>query len=275
MRPIQKDILKRLNILPTKRLGQNFLIDEGVAEKILNEADIDKGDIVVEVGPGFGVLTLPLSKRAANVIAIEKDRRLAAYLIEKNIGNVEIIHGDALRVSYKDIFNKQKKRLKLVSNLPYSISTPLIFKLLDERDVFESFFIMLQKEVAQRLAAAPCTKAYGILSVMVQLLTDVSIVGDVPPKAFYPRPKVNSSLVKLRIPDRPRVQIKDLKLFRRLVGNCFGQRRKTLKNALKAALGESAKEILNDAGIDSGRRGETLSLEEFKLLYDSYLKIIN
>ncbi len=272
MYPSCKEILKRLQHLPKRYLGQNFLIDERVRERILHEADLSKDDAVLEVGPGLGVLTIPLSERAGRVIAIEKDRVLARYLKEE-VGerpNVEIIEGDALKVSYREMAERVQRRLKVVSNLPYSIASPLVLKFLEEREAFESILVMLQREVAMRMVASPGTKAYGFLTVMVRLFTDPTIVTIVSPRAFYPRPKVYSALVHFRILERPRAEIEDLRSFKRLVSHAFGKRRKTLKNALKPLLGRDVEEILLSSGIDPGRRGETLSLEEFGRLYRTF-----
>lgn len=267
-----KETLKKLNLKPSKRKGQNFLIDRSAAARILNGAVLEDSDIVVEIGPGLGILTFPLAEMVSKVIAIEKDSTLSAYLKEeaKKYHNIEIIEADAMNISYRRIFERFQKRLKVVSNLPYAISTPIIFKLLEERDCFDSFLLMLQKEVGERIASLPETKGYGALSVMVQLLANVSILATLPPNVFYPRPKVYSSLLYFRMLDNPRVEIKDIEAFRRLVNASFGQRRKTLKNALKSIFSEDSERLLKKVGIDPTRRGETLSIKEFKVLYDAW-----
>ncbi len=270
----KKELLDLIGHLPKKWLGQNFLIDSNVVDRILNASNVTEEDVVVEIGPGLGVLTYPLSHRALKVIAIEKDKRLVRHLKDRveHYKNIEVIEADALTFSYRDLSKRFQKRLKLVSNLPYNISTPILFKLLDEREAFTSLLLMLQKEVGERIVAGPGTKQYGSLSVMVQLLSDVSCVFDIPPAAFYPQPKVYSTLISLKILDRPRVEIADLVFFKRLVSASFGHRRKTLKNALKDILGGESERILLKAGIDPKRRGETLNINEFKALYDASIR---
>lgn len=269
MYPTHKEILKRLHLLPKRYMGQNFLIDERVRDRIITEANVTKEDIVLEVGPGLGVLTFPLAERAFKVIAIEKDRTLAGYLREE-VGegsNIEIIEDDALKIPYRKMAERVGRRLKVVSNLPYSIASPLLLKFLDEREAFHSLLIMVQREVGLRIVAQPGTRGYSFLTVMVGLFSDPSIVAIVPPGAFYPRPKVYSALLLVKILDRPKVEVEDLRAFKRIVSHAFGHRRKTLKNALKSLLGEDTEEILLSAGIDPKRRGETLDLGEFGAIY--------
>ena len=269
MDPGHREILRRLRLLPKRYMGQNFLIDERVRERIIAEARVTEEDIVLEVGPGLGTLTFPLAERASKVIAIEKDRTLAGYLREEagEGSNIEIIEGDALRVSYRELARSVGRRLKVVSNLPYSIASPLLLRFLDEREAFCSLLIMVQREVGLRIVAEPGTGNYGFLTVMVRLFADASIVTIVPPGAFYPRPKVHSALVSMEILEGPRVGVEDMRAFRGLVSHAFGKRRKTLKNALRPLLGDRAEETLTSAGIDPRRRGETLTLEEFYRIY--------
>ena len=269
MGPGHKEILRRLHLLPKRYMGQNFLIDEGVRERIITEARVTGEDTILEVGPGLGVLTFPLAERAHKVIAIEKDRTLAGYLREEagEGSNIEIIEGDALEISYREMAERVGRRLKVVSNLPYSIASPLLLKFLDEREAFCSLLVMVQREVGLRIAAEPGTGNYGFLTVMVRLLADASIVTIVPPRAFYPRPKVHSALVSIEVLEEPRVGVEDMRAFRELVSHAFGKRRKILKNALRSLLGDRAEEILTSAGIDPKRRGETLTLEEFYRIY--------
>ncbi|MEK7842579.1 MAG: 16S rRNA (adenine(1518)-N(6)/adenine(1519)-N(6))-dimethyltransferase RsmA, partial [Deltaproteobacteria bacterium] len=224
-----KGLLKSYSLLPRKRFSQNFLTDKNVAIRIIECLGLSEGDTVIEIGPGLGILTEGLLGSGARVIAIEIDRDLAGKLRERfcDCNNLEIISADALKVSYKELAAQHKKRLKLVSNLPYNISTPIIFKLLEEREIFSMFLFMLQREVAQRIVSPPDTKEYGVLSVMVQLLADVKSEFDVPPSCFYPVPKVYSSVVRFNILDKPRVELDDIDFFKKVVKASFGQRRKT------------------------------------------------
>ncbi|MDP2682628.1 MAG: 16S rRNA (adenine(1518)-N(6)/adenine(1519)-N(6))-dimethyltransferase RsmA [Deltaproteobacteria bacterium] len=272
-----KGLLKSYSLLPRKRFSQNFLTDKNVAIRIIECLGLSEGDTVIEIGPGLGILTEGLLGSGARVIAIEIDRDLAGKLRERfrDCSNLEIISADALKISYKELAAQHNKRLKLVSNLPYNISTPIIFKLLEEREIFSMFLFMLQKEVAQRIVSPSDTKEYGILSVMVQLLADVKLEFDVPPSSFYPIPKVNSSVVRFNILDKPRVDVGDVDFFKKVVKASFGQRRKTLLNALKLFNIKHTQlvELFNIINIDPKRRGETLTLEEFAILSSELKKL--
>jgi 16S rRNA (adenine1518-N6/adenine1519-N6)-dimethyltransferase len=265
-----KSLLKSYNLLPRKRFSQNFLTDKNIAIRIVECLGLNEDDTVIEIGPGMGILTEGLLESGAKIIAIEIDRDLAGKLGERfcDYSNLEIISADALKISYKELAVRYKKRIKLVSNLPYNISTPIIFKLLEDQDIFSMFLFMLQREVAQRIVSAPDTKDYGVLSVMVQLLADVKSEFDVPPSSFFPLPKVYSSVVRFNILDRPRVDVGDIVFFKRVVKASFGQRRKTLLNALKSFDIKQPQliELLSKTNIHSKRRGETLILEEFAIL---------
>jgi 16S rRNA (adenine1518-N6/adenine1519-N6)-dimethyltransferase len=280
-----KGILKSYGLSPRKRFGQNFLIDKNIADKIVDALGLTVGDAIIEIGPGLGVLTEILLGAGVKVLAIEIDRDLAAILEQRlhDKGNLEIINADALKVSYKELADRYgikpaaagKQKLKLVSNLPYNISTPIIFKLLEERETFSMLLLMLQKEVAERIVSQPGTKDYGILSVFVQLLADVQIEFDVSPCSFYPMPNVQSSVVRFNMLQEPRIEIADINCFKRVVKASFGQRRKTLLNALKA-LKLSVSQVrsaLELSHIDPQRRGETLTLEEFGVLSNNIKKI--
>jgi 16S rRNA (adenine1518-N6/adenine1519-N6)-dimethyltransferase len=252
---------------PRKRFGQNFLVDRNIAGRIVETADVGSGETIVEIGPGRGALTGGLLDAGAAVVAIEIDRDLAAALGERfaDTEGIEILCADALRFSYLDLAERCGGRLKVVANLPYNISTPILFKLLDEREAFTSLLLMLQREVAERIVAGPGTKEYGVLTIFSQLLADVRIEFHIPPSAFSPRPKVESSLVRFDILDKPRVDVDDTALFKRVVRAAFGTRRKTILNALKS-LGLSREElmgVLERAGIDPRSRGETLTLARF------------
>jgi len=271
-------ILKSYGLIPRKRFSQNFLTDRNIAARIVNALGLKGDDAVIEIGPGLGILTDGLLESGAKVIGIEIDRDLAGGLKERFDGrnNLEIINADALKISYKELAAQRKEKLKVVSNLPYNISTPIIFKLLEEREIFSMFLLMLQKEVAQRIVSPPDNKEYGVLSVMVQLLADVKIEFDVPPSCFHPAPKVYSSVVRFNILNKPRIDVEDVAFFKRVVKASFGQRRKTLLNALKSLNIETPQlvELLNIINIDSKRRGETLTLEEFAVLSRELKKLM-
>ena len=271
-------ILKSYGLIPRKRFSQNFLTDRNIAARIVNALGLKGDDAVIEIGPGLGILTEGLLDSGAKVIGIEIDRDLAGGLKERFNGrnNLEIINADALKISYKELAVQRKEKLKVVSNLPYNISTPIIFKLLEEREIFSMFLLMLQKEVAQRIVSPPDNKEYGVLSVMVQLLADVKIEFDVPPSCFHPAPKVYSSVVRFNILNKPRVDVEDIAFFKKVVKASFGQRRKTLLNALKSLNIETPQlvELLNIINIDSKRRGETLTLEEFAVLSRELKKLM-
>lgn len=269
-----KGLLKSYSLLPRKRFSQNFLTDKNVAIRIIECLGLSEGDTVIEIGPGLGILTEGLLGSGARIIAIEIDRDLAVKLRERfcDCNNLEIISADALKISYKSLIACRGARpyapTKLVSNLPYNISTPIIFKLLEERDIFSMFLFMLQKEVAQRIVSPPDTKEYGVLSVMVQLFADVKSEFDVPPSCFYPVPKVYSSVVRFNILDKPRVYLDDIDFFKKVVKASFGQRRKTLLNALKLFDIKTSQliELFSKININPKRRGETLNLDEFAVL---------
>ncbi len=268
-RPFSKRFGK-LTPPPRKRFGQNFLVDRNIAGRIVETADVGEGETIVEIGPGRGALTGGLMDAGAAVVAIEIDRDLAAALGERfaDAEGIEILCADALRFSYLELAERCGGRLKVVANLPYNISTPILFKLLNEREAFMSLLLMLQREVADRIVAGPGTKEYGVLTIFSQLLAEVRIEFHIPPTAFSPRPKVESSLVRFDILKQPRVDVEDTALFKRVVKAAFGTRRKTILNALKS-LGLSREEllgVLEAAGIDPRSRGETLTLASFALL---------
>ena len=247
-----------------KRLGQHFLYDLSILEKIVSEAGVGTEDTVVEIGPGPGTLTKVLSGKAKKVIAVELDERLYEKLKSELSGaaNIELIHGDALKFPFQKIGD-----FKVVANIPYYITTPLIFKLLEARQCLSTMTVTLQREVAERIVAHPGGKDYGVLSIMVQYLARAELRFIIPKEAFRPAPKVDSALLHMEILEEPCVSVRDEKTFQRVVKTAFSRRRKTLSNSLKS-FGDGIREKLVAAGIDPGRRPETLSIEEFAALAD-------
>jgi 16S rRNA (adenine1518-N6/adenine1519-N6)-dimethyltransferase len=246
-----------------KSLGQNFLKDPHYLNKIVDIAQVGPNDQILEIGPGLGHLTRILAERAGRVLALEIDHRLIALLRGDFLSqqNVEIVPGDALEFPYDTL----PGTWKVVANLPYYISTPIIQKLLAHRNKFAGLTLMLQKEVAERIAAPPGGKEYGFLSVLVQLYARPKIAFQVPPGAFTPKPGVDSAVVTLTLHEHIAVPLQDEDFFLRVVKAAFSQRRKTLRNALKQLLvpQEQMDAVLNKTGIDLGRRAETLTVEEF------------
>lgn len=266
-----RDVVEKHDFKFSKSLGQNFLVDETVLKDILDSAQVSKDDMVIEIGPGVGTLTRELLKRAKNVVAIELDSRLIGILEDElsDFDNFNLINKDALKVNFKELIGDEKS-IKIVANLPYYVTTPIISKLLTEEYNFKSLTIMIQKEVAERMAASPGNKDYGALSLLAQYYCNTEIVRRVSPNSFIPRPKVDSIVIKLEKLNEPKVKVEDEKLFFSLVRAAFNMRRKTLWNATKT-LGfekEVMEKIYTESGIDPKRRGETLSLQEFARLSD-------
>lgn len=264
-RDVTKHILKTFNIHMSKKLGQNFLIDPEIVRDIVEAADITPGETVLEIGPGIGTLTQGLAEAKANVVAVELDNRLPEVLAKTLAGydNVRIVHGDILKVNIPEIVASET--FKVVANLPYYITTPIIMALLERRLPVTKLVTMVQKEVADRMVAQPGKKDYGALSVAVQYYTEPEIVADVPPKSFIPAPAVDSVVICCDVRKEPAVVVKSEKMFFRVVKAAFSQRRKTLSNALKTSglPVDQLQAAIIAAGIDGGRRGETLSLQEF------------
>ncbi|GFN21731.1 MAG: 16S rRNA (adenine(1518)-N(6)/adenine(1519)-N(6))-dimethyltransferase RsmA [Thermoanaerobacteraceae bacterium] len=263
---------------PRKSLGQNFLVDANIARKMAKEARLRPEDVVVEIGPGLGALTLELARRARMVVALEIDRGLVRALQEILVDrpNVRLVEGDALKADFDGLVAKalglqDRGRLpayKVVANLPYYITSPLLRRLLESGFHIGCMLLMLQAEVARRLVAPPGGKEYGALTVLVQYYARPEIVMQVPRTVFFPRPEVDSAVVRLDLHARPPVEVGDRDFFFRVVRAAFAQRRKTLANALRSLVGARGpvEEALAAAGINSSRRGETLSLEEFAYL---------
>jgi 16S rRNA (adenine1518-N6/adenine1519-N6)-dimethyltransferase len=247
-----------------RRLGQNFLFDPSILRRIISVARLSPVDTVVEIGPGLGRLTTMLAEHAGKVVAIELDEDLYVRLTENLAGleNVEVVPGDALKFSYETL-----GEFKVVANIPYYITTPVIFKLLEYREQLRSMTLMVQKEVAQRIVAGPGTKDYGVLSIMIQYRGTPRLEFIVPRGAFRPVPKVDSAVLHIELLKGPSVSVKDEKLFFRVIRTAFSQRRKMLLNSLKP-ISENVKEKLVSAGIDPARRPETLRIEEFARLAD-------
>lgn len=270
-REVTKHILKTFDIHMSKKLGQNFLIDEGIVREIVHAADIQEGETVLEVGPGIGTLTQGLAEAKANVVAVELDNRLPEVLAKTLEGydNVRIVHGDILKVNIPEIV--EGKNFKVVANLPYYITTPIIMALLEQNLPVTKIVTMIQKEVADRMVAKPGKKDYGALSVAVQYYTAPEIVANVPPKSFIPAPAVDSVVIRCDVRPEPAVKVINEKMFFRVVKAAFSQRRKTLSNSLKTMgiAAEVIKKAIEDANIDGTRRGETLTLEEFAAIADN------
>ena len=269
-------ICKRFDIKMSKKLGQNFLIKRSIVDEIVHAAELTPGEPVLEVGPGIGTLTQGLAQSGADVTAIELDRRLLAVLDTTlaSYDNVRIIHGDVLKLDVPSIMNH--KPFKVVANLPYYITTPIIMSLLESKLPIERLVVMVQKEVALRMVAKPGTKDYGALSVAVQYYTEPDIVLDVPPKSFLPAPAVTSSVIRCVLRDKPPVDVIDEKLFFRVVKAGFAQRRKTFANTMKTTglSKDRIEELLAKANIDGQRRGETFTLQEFADVANAWASLI-
>ena len=269
-------ICKRFDIKMSKKLGQNFLIKRGIVDEIVKSADLQEGEPVLEIGPGIGTLTQGLAQSGAHVTAIELDTRLLEVLDTTlaQYSNVTIVHGDVLKLDVPSIMNNEP--FKVVANLPYYITTPIIMSLLESRLPIERLVVMVQKEVALRMVAKPGTKDYGALSVAVQYYTKPDIVLDVPPKSFLPAPAVTSSVIRCVLRDKPPVDVVDEKLFFRVVKAGFAQRRKTFANTMKTTglSKDRIEELLAKANIDGQRRGETFTLQEFADVANAWVALI-
>ena len=269
-------ICKRFDIKMSKKLGQNFLIKRGIVDEIVHAAELTPGEPVLEVGPGIGTLTQGLAQSGADVTALELDRRLLEVLDTTlaSYDNVRIVHGDVLKLDVPTIMNH--KPFKVVANLPYYITTPIIMSLLESKLPIERLVVMVQKEVALRMVAKPGTKDYGALSVAVQYYTEPDIVLDVPPKSFLPAPAVTSSVIRCVLRDKPPVDVIDEKLFFRVVKAGFAQRRKTFSNTMKTTglSKDRIEELLAKANIDGQRRGETFTLQEFADVANAWASLI-
>jgi 16S rRNA (adenine1518-N6/adenine1519-N6)-dimethyltransferase len=278
--PNPRAILAKYKIRPLKRLGQSFLSDPNIIRKIIELSDIQCDETVVEIGAGLGVMTALMARKAEKVIALEIDRALIPVLHEelKKYANAKIVHVDALKFGFRSVSDARGgATIKVVGNIPYNISSQILFRLLEAKHHISSMVLMFQKEVAERLVAGPGSKTYGILSVLVRLYTDSAIVLNVPPQCFYPRPRVESAVVRMEIRRRPLVDIDDDASLLAVIRSAFSKRRKTLLNNLKASSriglqSETILGILEGLDIDPARRAETLTPEEFARLSNGILR---
>ena len=269
---VTQHILNRFKLRADKKLGQNFLIDENVVRQIVESAELSEADTVLEVGPGIGTLTQGLAESKAKVVAVELDTRLLPVLATTLEGydNVRVVHGDILKVNIMEEVGAPE--FKVCANLPYYITTPIIFALLEKRLPMERLVAMVQKEVAERMAAQPGGKDYGALSVAIQYYTEPEIAFIVPPTSFIPAPAVDSAVIVCKRRSKPPVEVCDEALFFRVVKAAFSLRRKMLSNSLKnmGIKSEQVAKWLELAGVDGKRRAETLSLEDFAKLTNSF-----
>jgi 16S rRNA (adenine1518-N6/adenine1519-N6)-dimethyltransferase len=267
-----KELLAKYRIRLNRDLGQHFLIDNNILDRIVSAGNVTKDDLVIEIGTGIGSLTRHIAKRAGHVITIEMDDKLIQPAKEylEGLTNVEIINNDAMKVDFEEIFNKypQYKHKKIIANVPYYITSPIIAKII-EADIKPDLIIFtIQKEVARRISSPPGNKVYGSFTIFVNFYTKPKIVFEIGKRAFLPSPEVDSSVIRLDVLSKPPVDVKDQKLFFKIVHAAFIQRRKMLRNALinaniSGTTADSIDNALKDSGIDGKRRGETLSIQEF------------
>ena len=277
-----KEVVQKHNFKFSKSLGQNFLIDTNVIDRILEGARVQEGDYVIEVGPGIGTLTKEMGRTAEKVVAIEIDKTLIPILEETlaDFPNIEVINQDILKVNVQELVKEKLNGgpVKLVANLPYYITTPIVMKFLEEDIPVTDIVVMVQKEVADRMNAQPNSKDYGALSVAVQYYCDTEIVAKAPRHMFMPQPNVDSTVIGLHVREEKKYNVDNEDIFFKTVKASFGQRRKTLLNSL-GGLGflskDQIKVALQEANIDEKRRGETLSIEEFASLSNAVNRIHN
>ncbi len=278
------EVLQKYKFNFQKKFGQNFLIDTHVLDKIIASADVNKEDCVLEIGPGIGTMTQYLAENARKVVAVEIDKALIPILADtlKEYDNVKIINEDILKVDIGALAEEENhgKPIKVVANLPYYITTPIIMGLFESRVPIHSITVMVQKEVADRMQVGPGTKDYGALSLAVQYYAKPEIVANVPPNCFMPRPNVGSAVIRLTRHEHPPVVVKDEKLMFRLIRASFNQRRKTLVNGLNNSpeLNFTKEEIastLEKMGLSQTIRGEALDLQQFGQLSDLLWQLLN
>ena len=268
------DIRERYNFQLSRSLGQNFITDRSIIERIVEGAGVGENDLVIEIGPGIGVLTAEAAEAAARVIAVEIDSKLIPILSETlaEYDNIKVINQDILKTDVNKIIEEEKAAgnftgaVRIIGNLPYYITTPIIMGLLESGVKADSITVMMQKEVADRIKASPGSKTYGAISAAVQYYCIVEQIASVPKEVFVPRPKVDSAVLNLHIRKEKPVELTDEKMFFACIRSGLGQRRKTLLNSLTGTAGlskEDIRNILSTAGIDPVRRAETLNMEEF------------
>ncbi|GMQ61277.1 16S rRNA (adenine(1518)-N(6)/adenine(1519)-N(6))-dimethyltransferase RsmA [Vallitalea maricola] len=277
------EIIKKYDFAFQKKFGQNFLIDSHVLNKIITSSNINKEDVVIEIGPGIGSLTQQLAENAKQVIAVEIDKKLIPILEDtlSDYNNITIINEDILKVDIVKLVEEKNdnKPIKVVANLPYYITTPIIMGLFESNVPVDSITVMVQKEVADRMKAKPGTKDYGALSLAVGYYSEPYIVANVPPNCFMPRPKIGSAVIKLTKHKQPPVDVVDAKLLFKIIRASFNQRRKTLINGLYNNLDgmfdkDQLKQAIENIGLKLNVRGETLSLEEFSNLANELYRLI-
>lgn len=271
------EILQKYNFSFQKKFGQNFLIDTHVLERIIKEAEITKDDMVLEIGPGIGTMTQYLCENARKVVAVEIDNNLIPILKDTlgSYDNISIINEDILKVDINKLVLEENegRPIKVVANLPYYITTPIIMGLFEKKVNVDSITVMVQKEVALRMQAGPGTKDYGALSLAVQYYSEPEIVANVPPNCFMPRPNVSSAVIRMKLHKQPKVKVKNESLLFKIIRASFSQRRKTLVNSINnsSELNISKEQVayaLNEMGMSENIRGEALTLEQFGELSD-------
>ncbi|MCK5541221.1 MAG: ribosomal RNA small subunit methyltransferase A [Desulfobacterales bacterium] len=264
-------LLRKNNIFPKKDFGQNFLIDDQTAQMIIKRAGIDKDDIVLEIGSGLGALTVQASKKAKKVYGIEKDDRLIDLLKEEVVksgqSNIEIICKDIMKLNIEEFAQTQRKKLVIIGNLPYNISSQILFRLVENREFIKRAYLMFQLELANRITAFPGSKDYSRLSAVMQYCSTVKPIADIKPHLFFPKPAVQSRVIEVSFFDTPAFSYEKEKFLFKVIKAAFSKRRKTLKNSLAGddllINREEAEKILKTAKIDPVRRGETVNVEEF------------
>ena len=274
------EVLQKYRFNFQKKFGQNFLIDTHVLDKIIDASGVTEDDFVLEIGPGIGTMTQYLCERAREVVAVEIDKNLIPILSDtlKNYSNVTVINEDILKLDICKLAEEknQGKPIKVVANLPYYITTPIIMGLFESHVPIDSITIMVQKEVAERMQEKPGSKEYGALSLAVQYYAKPEIVANVPPNCFMPRPNVGSAVIRLTRHEKPPVEVEDEKLMFRIIRASFNQRRKTLANGLKNSqelqfTKEQVEQAITECGLPLNIRGEALTLEQFAALADIFV----
>ncbi|OEG00283.1 16S rRNA (adenine(1518)-N(6)/adenine(1519)-N(6))-dimethyltransferase [Vulcanibacillus modesticaldus] len=280
-----QSVIKKYNFAFKKSLGQNFLVDPNILDKIADSADINDSTGVIEIGPGIGALTQKLAERAGKVVAIEIDQRLIPILNETlaEYQNIKVINADVLKTSIDSIIKNELSgfsSIKVVANLPYYVTSPILIKILTEKTKVDSITVMIQKEVAERITAKPGGKDYGSLTVLVNYYAEANIIFSVPSTVFIPKPNVDSAVIQLKVRKNPPIKIVDEEFFFKVVRVAFQHRRKTLFNNLIHGLIEKGKkqqleQLFSEINIDPKRRAETFNLDEFAILTNYLEKLLN